>query len=106
MALVIRAWTVCYGSPRRPNLLLRFAGHKWAGDPTGLHGEAMIRHVFDHEPLTVEQAPVCDPCIGLGTTVRMAHMRGIPCLGMELNPNRLARMIGWLAARGLEVKRS
>jgi len=99
-------WTVSYGSPRRPNVLLRFAGHGWDGDPTGLHGEAMTRHVFDHEPLAIERAPVCDPCVGLGTTVRMAHAREIACLGMELNTGRLARTIGWLAAHGLEVDRS
>jgi len=45
-------------------------------------------------------------CVGLGTTVRMAHAREIACLGMELNTGRLARTIGWLAAQGLEVDRS
>lgn len=99
-------WDVLYGSPRRPNILLRFAGHPWDGDPAGMHGEAMTRHVFDREPLAVEKVPVCDPCIGLGMTARMAHTRGIACLGMELNPARLARTVAWLARKGLEVHRT
>jgi hypothetical protein len=98
-------WDILYGSPRRPNLLLRFAAHDWDGDPSGLHGEAATAHVFDREPLAAEKAAVCDPCIGLGMTVRMAHARGIACLGNELNPARLARTIGWLVRRGLEVER-
>lgn len=97
-------WEVLYGSPRRPNLLLRFAGHLWDGDPSGMHGEAMTRHVFDREPLATQGFPVCDPCVGLGMTARMAHARGLACLGMELNPARLARTINWLTAKGLEVE--
>lgn len=104
---------VHYGAPvglsdrlavcRRPNLLLRFANHGWAGDPTGLHGEAMTRHVFEHEPEAASSAAVADPCVGKGMTARMAHRFGLACVGMEINPARLAVTLGWLSRQGMEI---
>jgi hypothetical protein len=98
-------WTVRYGSPSRPNLLLRFAGSDWGGHPSGLADEPMTAHVFDHEPAAAEKRPVADPCIGKGMTARMSHARGIPCMGMELNPKRLATTLEWLGRNGAEVER-
>lgn len=44
-------------------------------------------------------ATVFDPCLGLGATSRAAHKTGRSCLGMELDPARMARSLDWLAHR-------
>lgn len=108
-------YTVRYGAPvntsdhivecRRPNLLCRFATDGWDGDPTGLAGEEMTRHVFTHEPLVARSKGlfVADPCVGKGMTARMAHRFGLRCVGLELNPCRLQVTIDWLVKQGLTV---
>lgn len=103
-------WTVRYGARRKdgtftPNALLRFASEPCGADPSEMRGEPMTRHVFAGEGAALKGLPVVDPCVGLGTTVRVAHSAGLACLGNELNPKRLARTIDWLARRGLEVER-
>lgn len=65
----------------------RFDGLRSAvvhGDSRYLPGE-VIRQ------FTVAQDWVCDPCLGLGLTLRAAHAEGRRCVGMELNPDRLRR---------------
>jgi hypothetical protein len=106
-------YIVRYGAPtgtgdhivccRRPNLVLRFADHEWNGDPTDLAGQKVTEHVFDREPVARDRTPVADPCVGKGMTARVAHNCGVPCLGMELNPKRLAVTLAWLTRRGLEI---
>lgn len=110
-------WTVYYGAPvtsgdrmaecRRPNKLLRFAGHSWSGNPSDMRGEAMTRHVFEHEPLVASACGlyVADPCVGKGMTARMAQRFDLACLGMELNPKRLLVTLQWLEKQGLSVER-
>lgn len=109
-------YTVRYGAPtgsgdhivecRRPNIITRFAGHAWDGDPTGLAGKSVVEYVFDHEPMAAaEKCAVADLCVGKGLTARVAHDRGIACLGFELNPQRLACTLEWLGRRGVEAKR-
>ena len=90
-------WTVYYGRPLRPNLLLRFASSDWDGDPSGIADEAMTAHVFDREPLALEKRPVADPYIGRRSNGPHGTCPEIPCLGMELNPKRLASTLEWLA---------
>ena len=51
--------------------------------------------------LTMEQSTepggvVFDTCLGLGCTLRHAHRLGRVCLGMELDPARLARSMEWV----------
>lgn len=95
---------VLYGSGSRllPNLLLHFGRRALAADPAGLHGEPMTRRVFDGLDLA-PGAWVCDPCMGLGMTSRMAHHFGLNAIGSELNPKRLERTVGWLIRRGYTV---
>jgi hypothetical protein len=112
-----QVYRVHYGAPvstgerisvfRRENLLCRFATSDWTGDPSGLAGQAMTRHVFEHEPL-IEHCRgqfVADPCVGKGMTARMAHEFGMRCVGLELNPRRLQVTIDWLTKQGMEAKR-
>lgn len=96
-------WVVFYGSPHKPNILLRFAETERQGfNPSGLHGEAMTDYVF--RCVAQPGKIVVDPCVGKGMTARMAHKYGMICYGMELNPKRLAVTLDWLS-RYYEVER-
>ncbi len=95
-------WTVSYGSKGtpRPNELILFAIPKMSGiergfDPSGLHNNEMTELAFEH--FAVRGETVFDPCVGLGTTARMAHKYDMRCVGFELDPNRLARTIALMA---------
>lgn len=95
----LEEWVVQYGSPRRPNALLHFGGEKLRTYPGGMHGMGMTREVF--RGLTIRPGTaVADPCMGLGTTSRVAHEYGLSCVGTELNPARLERTIGRLVKLG------
>lgn len=94
-------WNVFYASVR-PNKLLYFSNvGGFTGNPEGMKNEPMTRHVFEH--IAKEGEVVFDPCIGLGMTARMAHCFGMICYGIELNPARLARTLGWLSKHGYEI---
>ncbi len=95
---LLEQWTVYYGSPSRPNILLHFGRTKLASNPEGLRNEAMTRCVF--EGLDASHATIIDPCIGLGMTSRMAHTFKHNCVGTELNSARLERAIAWLLKHG------
>lgn len=99
---LLELWTVQYGSPKRPNMLLHFGREKLSTDPSGLHNEAMTRCVFEGVDWHRfgRRATVGDPCMGLGTTSRMADAFDLHCVGTELNPTRLARTIDWLVKHG------
>lgn len=95
-------WTVSYGSKNkpRPNELLLFALPEMEGiegdfDPSGLHNNAMTKAVF--ERFAIGGKTVFDPCVGLGTTARMAYNHDMRCVGFELDPKRLARTIAMMA---------
>lgn len=95
---LVEQWTVFYGSPLRPNVLLHFGKDKLRTNPEGMHGEAMTRRVF--ESFAGRVRTVADPCTGLGMTSRMAHEFGADFVGTELNSKRLDRTIGWLLRHG------
>ena len=96
---LIEQWTVLYGSPKRPNVLLHFGREKLTTDPSGMSGERMVRCVFDGFARPVGTT-VADPCTGLGTSSRIAHAYGCNFTGTELNTARLDRTIGWLTSHG------
>ena len=96
---LLEEWEVIYGSPKRPNALLHFGRKRITTDPTGMHGNPMVRTVFQGLKLA-PAAAVADPCMGLGTTARMAHEFGLSCIGTELNAARLDRTIGMLTKLG------
>lgn len=90
-------WTVLYGSPLRPNVLLHFGPTPCATDPSGMHGDAMTRRALGGVPIN---GTIADPCTGLGMTSRMAHEYHVDFVGTELTPARLARTVEWLRKRG------
>lgn len=103
----LEEWVCQYGAPKRPNALLHFGTERLTTDPGGMSGVAMVRTVFEglpsfrlrgsaSETLTL----VADPCMGLGTTSRVAHIMGLSCIGTELNPKRLEVTIGRLLKSG------
>lgn len=94
-------WTVQYGSPKRPNVLIHFGHKKIDTDPSWLSGEKMTRMVFMGLHLK-DGDTVADPCMGLGMTSRVAHKFGLNCIGTELNPKRLDRTIDWLLKHGYQ----
>lgn len=103
---LLEEWTVYYGSPgsascRRPNVLLHFGRSALKTDPTGMHGEAMTRKVFDGLDLDREIL-VVDPCTGKGMTSRMAHRSGLDFFGTELNAWRLEQTCRWLRKQGYQ----
>jgi hypothetical protein len=101
---LLREYTVHYGSPagascRRPNVLLHYGTTVLTTDPTGMHGEAMTRCVF--EGLVFPTGTVIvDPCTGNGMTSRMAHYFDCDFVGTELNSKRLDYTISWLLKHG------
>jgi len=97
---LLEQWTVQYGSPKRPNVLLHFGTRKLSTNPTGMSGEAMTRRVFDGLAIGDGTRLVVDPCTGLGTSSRVAHALGLDFSGTELNPKRLDRTIAWLRRHG------
>lgn len=98
--LALRAeWVALYGSPRRPNMVMHFGVAESTTDPTDMYGDAMVRTVL--RGLSVRPGGIIvDPCMGLGTTSRMAHEFGCHCVGTELNAARLERTVAWLRKKG------
>lgn len=105
----IEEWVCQYGSPKRPNALLHFGREKLSTDPSGMSGVVMVKTVFDglpseyfrlHGSASEALSLIVDPCMGLGTTSRVAHALGWDCAGTELNQARLERTIGKLIAAG------
>jgi len=96
---LIEEWTIWYGSPSRPNVLMHFGRSSLGADLTDMRGEEMVALVLDTLNLP-KGSVVADPCMGLGTTSRQAHKHGLCCVGTELNPVRLDRTIGWLLRSG------
>jgi hypothetical protein len=98
---LLEHWTVYYGNPLRPNVLLHWGNESLVTDPSEMYGEAMTRRVFEGIAGLAGRA-VADPCMGLGMTSRMAHRFGQHCIGTELNPKRLERSISWLLRHGYQ----
>jgi hypothetical protein len=96
---LLEQWTVLYGSPKRPNVLLHFGRDRLTTDPSGMAGVKMTSRVFDGVSIEAGMT-VADPCTGLGTTARVAHTHGCSFVGTELNPARLARTEAWLRGHG------
>jgi hypothetical protein len=97
----VREWVVLYGSPKRENVLMHFGKRPIDVDPTNLSGKALTRAVFSALKLP-HGSLVMDPCMGLGTTSRMAHEFGCDCVGTELNPARLERTMATLRKLGYD----
>ena len=108
---LLEEWVCIYGSPKRPNALLHFGLERLTTDPTGMSGLEMVRTVIRglpilsgdlrRQPGVKSPRPVLsDPCMGLGTTSRIAHEFGFDCVGTELNTARLDRTIGNLLKLG------
>lgn len=96
-------WNVYYNYTH-PNRLLYFSSVRgFPGDPEGMKNEPMTRHVFEHIAKSGEI--VFDPCVGLGMTARMAHRFDMICYGVELNPDRLGRTLGWMVEHGYNVEK-
>lgn len=93
--VVTRRWTVQYGHPPRPNVLLYAGPVLPAGfDPSALNGPALPRACVAAvaRPGTI----VLDPCCGKGYTARAAVLAGMHFRGVELNAERLAVTERWL----------
>jgi hypothetical protein len=88
---VLACWPITYYH-RHPCSLLRITWQTGIpvllADPAGLDDEETPVWAIQHE--TEAGDWVFDPCIGQGLTARAAHALGRRCLGMELNPRRLA----------------
>jgi hypothetical protein len=97
---LICEWRVLYGSPKRPNALMHYGRRHITIDPTGMSGEAMTYAVLNDVASNEPVRWVADPCMGLGTTSRVAHRLGWSCVGTELNPARLERTIEKLLKLG------
>ena len=96
---LLKQWTVQYGHPLRPNVLMHFGSDLLRTDPSGMSGEAMTRRVFEGLHLAPGSL-IGDPCVGLGTTSRIAHAFGHHCIGTELDTGRLGRTIKWILRAG------
>ena len=101
---LLEQWIVYYGSLGciRPNSLLHFGEWPISSNPANRCNAAMTREVFLGFP-NLAQGWVLDPCIGKGMTSRMAHQFGMNCLGLELNPKRLAHTLQWLERKGYTI---
>lgn len=97
-------WDIWHGSPKSINRLLLFSGHHIpACDPTGKGGDDVVRYIFSGS--AKEGDVVLDPCVGSGTTARIAHEFGMRCWGMDINPIRLSQTLKWLQKQGCDVER-
>lgn len=96
---LLATWTVQYGSPKRPNALMHFGPSPISTDPSGMFGVNMTRTVFRGLPFQ-SRAWVADPCMGLGTTARVAAEFGFSVYGTELNPKRLGVTVERLRKAG------
>jgi hypothetical protein len=96
---LIEEWVVEYGSPKRPNALLHFGRNKSTTDPSGMSGVTMTRTALMGIDIPSRTA-IADPCMGLGTTSRVAHMLETSCVGTELNEKRLDVTIDRLRKMG------
>lgn len=92
---VAQRWTVQYGHPPRPNVLL-YAGPSLPGgfDPSALNGPALPRACV--AAVAHRGEIVLDPCCGKGFTARAAVLNGMRFRGVELNPKRLEVTERWL----------
>ncbi len=98
-------WTIYYGSPKRPNKLLRFSKNEnIKNDPTGLSGQAPTEWAFKQED-SLKSKTVLDPCIGKGMTARIAYKHDKTCYGMELNPRRLQKTIEFFERKGFKAEK-
>lgn len=96
---VTRRWTVQYGHPPRPNVLL-YAGPALLDGfgPSALHGAALPRACVAAVARPGEI--VLDPCCGKGYTARAAVAAGMLFRGVELNAKRLGVTMEWLRGHG------
>lgn len=92
-------WQVNYGSPSRSNALLHWGREYLTTDPTCWSGDAMVRRVFEGIELR-KSGVVVDPCVGSGTTSRVAHYFGQNFVGTDFNAGKLERAVNWLVRRG------
>lgn len=95
-------WQVNYGNPSRPNALLHWGWEYLTTDPTCWSGDAMVRRVFEGIELQ-ESGLVVDPCVGLGTTSRIAHHFRQNFVGTDLNADKLKHVVNWLFRRGYRL---
>jgi len=88
-------WTILYGSPKRPNLLMAFA-RKGIPKPSlaNVQGFTGFNAVLNAvRPVARPGEILLDPCCGLGNSAEAAMETGMVFRGMELNPARLARTV-------------
>ena len=62
----------------------RFARHRWFNYKEGF-SPVLVERIFNEYKLN-EQASVCDPFCGAGTTLTVAKEKGIKSVGFEVNP--------------------
>lgn len=93
------AWPTRYGSRARPALLTAWTREPGrvvtAARPAPLGGAALVHWALAATPDSTGVI-ILDPCIGLGTTARVAHALGLTVYGLDLHPGRLARTRAWL----------
>jgi hypothetical protein len=86
-------WGVLYDQTKQ-NTLIHF-GHSVAESADGLKGLQVPRFAFQH--MRPEAKVVLDPCVGKGTTAKVAHTCAKSCYGIELVPARLQATMEWFA---------
>jgi hypothetical protein len=98
-------WTICYGSPKRPNKLLRFSQtNTIKDDPTYLSSEAPTDWAFKQDDSQLSET-VFDFCIGQGMTARKAYKYNKTVYGLELNPKRLKKTIEFFENKGFKARK-
>jgi len=106
---VRQVWNITYFGDK-PGLLYWITGHDDPVDPQSLGFHDMDdAHTPAHaiEAFTEEGNFVLDPCLGRGLTAMTCQALGRRCIGMELNPRRLAVALDTLHKKhGLEIKPS
>lgn len=75
----------------------------FVGEPTDLHGEAVVHWALSQFNLPETGLLVLDPCAGLGMTFRVGIQLGLAVAGMELNERRLANVLVHLNRTGRKV---
>lgn len=103
----VEEWKVSYGRNRAggrySNLLLHYGHNPVGSDPSGMSGDRLVRCVFQglsKNTCVGLGAVIVDPCMGFGTTSRIAHQFECDFIGMELNNKRIGKALDWLIGHG------
>lgn len=94
----VQKWLVTYYR-KKPCWIVRFGKEKTSLDFAGMDEADCIEKIALLEDYSV----IGDLCIGKGLAAKAAVKAGKPFVGTELNPKRLAVLLGWLERKGYEV---